>query len=118
MVLMVSCTVSLVLYIRSRSDTRRAVSEEMKNPSRDAPRVMIWSMVWASVTAVLSGIIMCYTVGPNWEARLDEGSPYLVWFMDVTNSVYGGGVFCCITMMGLNVRMRAVITQRIRHSNR
>ncbi|KAJ9646171.1 hypothetical protein H2204_000834 [Knufia peltigerae] len=78
------------------------LSEEMKNPSRDAPRVMIWSMVWAGVTALLSGIIMCYTVGPNWEARLDEGAPYLVWFMDVTNSVYGGGVFCCVTMMGLN----------------
>lgn len=81
----------------------RTVSEEMKNPSRDAPRVMIWSMVWAGATAIASAAIMCYTVGWNWEARLDEGSPYLLWFMDVTGSTYGGGVFCCVIMMGLNV---------------
>lgn len=75
----------------------------MKNPARDAPRVMIWSMIWAGITAAVTGAIMCYTVGPEWSSRLDETSAYLSWFMDVTGSVYGGGVFCCITMMGLNV---------------
>ena len=75
----------------------------MKNPARDAPRVMIWSMIWAGVTAVVTGAIMCYTVGGNWSSRLDETSPYLSWFMDVTGSVYGGGVFCAVIMMGLNV---------------
>lgn len=83
-----------------------AVAEEMKNPSRDAPRVMIWSMVWAGTTAFITGAIMCYTVGWEWESRLDQISAYLSWFMDATGSVYGGGVFCCIIMMGLNVRLR------------
>jgi choline transport protein len=75
----------------------------MKNAPRDAPRVMIWSMIWAGVTAFLSGIIMCYTVGPNWADNLDELSSYLSWFMNVTGSVYGGGVFCAVIMIGLNV---------------
>jgi choline transport protein len=91
-------------YMWSTNLSLLVVSEEMKNPSRDAPRVMIWSMIWASLTAILSGAIMCYTVGWDWEARLEGGSPYLLWFMDVTSSVYGGGVFCCVLMMGLNVR--------------
>lgn len=108
------CELSICLLLTStnRLTLYRAVSEEMKNPSRDGPRVMIWSMVWAGVTALLSGIIMCYTVGPNWEARLDEGSPYLVWFMDVTDSVYGGGVFCCVIMMGLNVGCTPLVAKR------
>lgn len=72
-----------------------AVVEEMKNASRDAPvssapiplwlitlmkgqRVMIWSMVWAGVTAWLSAIVMCYTVGPNWETYMEETSAYVV----------------------------------------
>ena len=28
--------------------------------------------------------------------------PYMNWFMDVTGSVIGGGVFCALLMMGLN----------------
>lgn len=75
----------------------------MKNPSRDGPRVMIWSMVWAGVTAWVSAVIMCYTVGTNWESRLEMLSSYLSWFMDATRSIYGGGVFCAIIMMGLNM---------------
>lgn len=67
---------------------------------------MIWSMVWAGTTAFITGAIMCYTVGWEWESRLDQISAYLSWFMDATGSVYGGGVFCCIIMMGLNVRLQ------------
>jgi choline transport protein len=52
--------------------------EEMKNASRDAPRVMVWSMVWAGTTAFLSAIVMCYTVGPNWENYLQATSSYVV----------------------------------------
>lgn len=60
-------------------------------------------MVWAGVTAWLSAIVMCFTVGPNWAAALNELSSYLSWFMEVTGSVYGGGVFCAVIMIGLNV---------------
>lgn len=28
--------------------------------------------------------------------------PYLDWFIDVTQSTYGGGVFCVLLMAGLN----------------
>lgn len=60
-------------------------------------------MVWAGVSAWVSAVIMCFTVGPDWKSRLEYLSSYLSWFMDVTGSVYGGGVFCAIIMMGLNV---------------
>jgi len=39
---------------------------------------MVWSMVWAGVTAWLSAIVMCYTVGPNWENYLEATSSYVV----------------------------------------
>ncbi|KIW96236.1 uncharacterized protein Z519_03304 [Cladophialophora bantiana CBS 173.52] len=84
------------------SDGVMHLVEEMKNASRDAPRVMVWSMVWAGVTAWLSAIVMCYTVGPNWENYLEATSSYVAWFMDVLNSTYGGGIWVAVMMMGLN----------------
>jgi hypothetical protein len=83
-------------------------------------RVMVWSMVWAGLTAWLSAIVMCFTVGPNWESYLEATSSYVVsvalsssccafltawqaWFMDALNSSYGGGIWIAIMMMGLNV---------------
>lgn len=39
---------------------------------------MMWSMLWAGVTAWLSMIVMCYTVGPNWEDYLQATSSYVV----------------------------------------
>ncbi len=76
-------------------------------------------MVWAGVTAWLSAVIMCFTVGPNWEDYLQATSSYVVsikrsfkhgslltrlkaWFMDVLDSSYGGGIWCAVMMMGLN----------------
>ncbi|OAL26900.1 hypothetical protein AYO22_03844 [Fonsecaea multimorphosa] len=84
------------------SDGVMHLVEEMKNASRDAPRVMVWSMVWAGVTAWLSAIVMCYTVGPNWENYLEATSSYVAWFIDVLNSTYGGGIWVAVMMMGLN----------------
>jgi choline transport protein len=97
-------SISLILSSQClRADISILVAEEMKNPSRDGPLAMVWSMVWAGATAFLSAIVMCYTVGPDWKSRLSHLSSYLSWFMDVTGSVYGGGIFCAIIMMGLNV---------------
>ncbi|KEF59936.1 uncharacterized protein A1O9_04784 [Exophiala aquamarina CBS 119918] len=62
--------------------------EEMKNASRDAPRVMIWSMIWAGVTAWLSAIVMCYTVGPNWETYMEETSAYVVWLHPIVGTYH------------------------------
>jgi len=45
---------------------------------------------------------MGFTTG-HWETDLKADMPYLSWFMDVTGSVNGGGVFLSIIMMGLNV---------------
>lgn len=77
-------------------------------------------MLWAGTTAWLSMIVMCYTVGPNWEDYLEATSSYVVspawwrvsglgdsnifqaWFMDVLDSTYGGGIWVAIMMMGLN----------------
>ncbi len=39
---------------------------------------MVWSMVWAGLTAWLSAIVMCFTVGPNWESYLEATSSYVV----------------------------------------
>ncbi|CZR67909.1 related to choline permease [Phialocephala subalpina] len=64
-------------------------------------RVMVWSMAWAGTTAWVSAIIMVYTAG-NWEVYMEADSSYLAWFMDVTKSVNGGGIFCAVIMMGLN----------------
>ncbi|KAF2166521.1 hypothetical protein M409DRAFT_23159 [Zasmidium cellare ATCC 36951] len=83
------------------TDSVMHLVEEMKHPARDAPRVMVWSMVFSSLVAWISAIIMGFTTG-NWAAELETTQPYFTWFINVTKSVYGGGIFCAITMMGLN----------------
>ncbi len=114
--------------------------EEMKNASKEAPvcagiglegalaklttlkRVIVWSMIFCSVTSWLSAILLLWTAG-NWEeymlgTRLPLSSrpctlnidipgsiasqPYMNWWMDICNSVYGGGIFCALIMIGLN----------------
>jgi hypothetical protein len=76
--------------------------EEMRDASREAPRVMVWSMIFCSVTSWLAGVLMMWTAG-NWESYMDAAQPYMNWFMDVTGSVIGGGMFCALLMMGLNL---------------
>ena len=34
---------------------------------------------------------------------MGASQPYMNWFMDILQSVYGGGVFCAVVMIGLNV---------------
>ncbi|OAL24488.1 hypothetical protein AYO20_10646 [Fonsecaea nubica] len=75
--------------------------EEMRNASRDAPRVMVWSMIFCSITSWLAALLMLWTAG-NWEEYMLASQPYMNWWMDICNSVYGGGVFCALVMMGLN----------------
>lgn len=99
---------------------RKVPSNQSLAPADLAQRVMVWSMVWAGVTAWLSAIVMCFTVGPDWETYLEATSSYVVssgticgrlkaltafqaWFMDVLDSTYGGGIWCAVMMMGLNV---------------
>jgi choline transport protein len=37
--------------------------EEMRNASRDAPRAMVWSMIFCSITSWLAAILMMYCAG-------------------------------------------------------
>lgn len=75
--------------------------EEMKDASKQAPRVMVWSMVFCSITSWLGAILMMWTAG-DWETYMLATQPYMNWFMDTLKSVYGGGVFCALVMIGLN----------------
>ncbi|KAK5274036.1 hypothetical protein LTR96_000636 [Exophiala xenobiotica] len=75
--------------------------EEMKDASKQAPRVMVWSMIFCSITSWLAALLMMWTAG-NWESYMTASQPYMNWWMDVTHSVYGGGIFCALIMMGLN----------------
>ncbi|EXJ58425.1 hypothetical protein A1O7_05850 [Cladophialophora yegresii CBS 114405] len=75
--------------------------EEMKHASKEAPRVMVWSMIFCSVTSWLGAILLLWTAG-DWEEYMLASQPYMNWWMDVCNSVYGGGIFCALIMIGLN----------------
>lgn len=80
---------------------------------------MVWSMVFCSITCWLSALLLLWTAG-DWENNIlgtqrlshrneklltisAQGSqPYMNWFVEVTESVYGGGTFCALVMIGLN----------------
>ncbi|KAK0119256.1 hypothetical protein ONS95_008107 [Cadophora gregata] len=75
--------------------------EEMRDASRQAPRVMVWSMIFCSITSWASAILMLFCAG-DYETYMLASQPYMNWFMDIYHSTYGGGVFCALVMIGLN----------------
>lgn len=89
------------LYGLYGTDSTLHLVEETKNPAREAPRVIVWSMIFSTFTAFISVVIMGFTSG-NWAAEITADQPYLKWYMNVTGSVYGGGIWCAVTMLGLN----------------
>ena len=40
---------------------------------------------------------------------MGASQPYMNWFMDILQSVYGGGVFCAVVMIGLNVSTKILL---------
>ncbi|GIZ49185.1 hypothetical protein CKM354_001222000 [Cercospora kikuchii] len=83
------------------TDSTMHLVEEMKNPAKDGPRVMIWSMIISAVISFTSAIVMGFTTG-NWQNEMQTTLPYFTWFVNTTGSVIGGGTFCSIVNMGLN----------------
>ncbi|ETS80657.1 hypothetical protein PFICI_08186 [Pestalotiopsis fici W106-1] len=77
------------------TDSMMHVVEEMRDAAKDAPRAMVWSMVFASVTAIASDLILLFCCG-DYEAYAEALSPYVAWFIDVTGSIYGGGLWVVI----------------------
>jgi len=45
--------------------------EEMEDASRQAPRVVVWSMVFSSLTSWASVLVMMFCAG-NWETYMDS----------------------------------------------
>lgn len=94
-------------YLRSPLSTNPLVDgmmhlvEDMRNAAKDAPRAMVWSMVFSSITSWLTAVLMMYCAG-DWETYLEGTQPYMNWFIDILHSTYGGGVFCAVVMIGLN----------------
>jgi len=65
---------------------------------------MVWSMIFCSVTSWLAAVLMMWCAG-DWETYMLASQPYMNWWMDILGSVYGGGVFCALIMIGLNVSL-------------
>ncbi|KAH0837062.1 putative amino acid transporter [Fonsecaea pedrosoi] len=88
--------------------------EEMRNASRDAPVGSIFPEGYlcyrnANTGSARDGLVNDFLQHHQLARRaLDAldgwqlGRPYMNWWMDICNSVYGGGVFCALVMMGLN----------------
>ncbi|KAF2835840.1 amino acid transporter [Patellaria atrata CBS 101060] len=89
------------MYALYGTDGMMHLVEEMKDAARQAPRAMVWSMVFCSITSWLGAIVMLWTAS-NWESYMGETQPYLNWFIDVMNSVWAGGLFCAFMNMGIN----------------
>ncbi|PMD32461.1 amino acid transporter [Hyaloscypha variabilis F] len=75
--------------------------EETKNPSYVAPRAVVWSMIFCSLTSWASVLVILFCAG-DWEAYMSGSQPYMNWFMDILGSTYGGGMFCAVVTMGIN----------------
>jgi choline transport protein len=59
-------------------------------------------MVFCSLTSWASVLVILFCAG-DWQTYLTGSQPYMNWFMDILGSTWGGGMFCAILNMGINV---------------
>ncbi|KAJ4403433.1 hypothetical protein N0V82_010652 [Gnomoniopsis sp. IMI 355080] len=74
------------------TDAMMHLVEEMRNAAEDAPRAMVWSMIFAGITTIVTDLILLFTCG-NYEVYLQQLAPYVSWFAEISGSLYGGGLF-------------------------
>ncbi|KAJ5832754.1 hypothetical protein N7474_001065 [Penicillium riverlandense] len=89
------------MYGMVGTDGMMHLVEEMKSPSKNAPRAMIYSMIFCGIMSWLSAVLMIWTAG-NVNSYMDSPQAYMSWWMGVTGSLYGGGLFCALVMIGIN----------------
>ncbi|KAF3765011.1 amino acid transporter [Cryphonectria parasitica EP155] len=77
------------------TDAMMHLVEEMRNAAEDAPRAMVWSMIFAGVTTIVTDLILLFTCG-NYASYAEELAPYVSWFAEISGSLYGGGLFISI----------------------
>ncbi|KAL4804285.1 GABA permease [Aspergillus unguis] len=71
-------------------DAPSHMTEEMKNPSRDAPKAMIMSVGLGAVTGFVFLLTLCFCIGDiNETASSTTGVPAIQIFYDSTNSKVG-----------------------------
>lgn len=56
---------------------------------------MVWSMIFAGVTTIVTDLILLFTCG-DYSSYATELAPYVSWFADISGSLYGGGLFISI----------------------
>ena len=81
-------------------------------------RSITYSMIFCGIISWLTAILMIWTAG-DWNVYITcmashfqnhlyhaltflAPEAYMSWWMGVTGSLYGGGIFCAIVMIGIN----------------
>ncbi|KAF4469585.1 choline permease [Fusarium albosuccineum] len=89
------------LYGLYGTDSMMHLVEEMKNAAKDAPRAMVWSMIFSGVMTLITDLVLLFCCG-NYEEYVTALSPYVDWFSDMSGSSYGG-VFIAVTFGVVNL---------------
>lgn len=96
------------LYALYGTDGILHIVEEIKNPRRDAPRAMVWSMAFSGFTSLLGALVMAFCPG-DWESYMEDDEPWVAWFMDTVGS--GVGIaFVVIIIILLNYLITIGVT--------
>ncbi|KAF0318840.1 hypothetical protein GQ607_013972 [Colletotrichum asianum] len=79
------------------------IVEEIKDAERNAPRAMVWSMIFSGITSLLSALLIAFAPG-NWPEYLGADLPWIPWIIDTLKSTAGGIAFISLTIVSLNFR--------------
>ncbi|KAH0438386.1 hypothetical protein CcaCcLH18_03373 [Colletotrichum camelliae] len=77
------------------------IVEEIKDAEINAPRAMIWSMIFSGITSLLSAFLIAFSPG-NWQEYLHADLPWIPWIIDTLKSTAGGIAFITVTIVTLN----------------
>ncbi|KAF5009322.1 hypothetical protein FDECE_4451 [Fusarium decemcellulare] len=89
------------LYGLYGTDSMMHLVEEMKNAAKDAPRAMVWSMIFSGVMTLITDLVLLFCCG-NYDKYATALSPYVDWFSDMSGSSYGG-IFIAVTFGVVNI---------------
>ncbi|KAJ4160082.1 hypothetical protein NW754_003206 [Fusarium falciforme] len=104
------------LYALYGTDGILHIVEEIKNPRRDAPRAMVWSMAFSGFTSLLGALVMAFCPG-DWESYMEDDEPWVTWFVDTLGN--GVGIaFAVIVIVFLNRCNNCSVSLGLEHGPR
>ncbi|PYI03581.1 amino acid transporter, partial [Aspergillus sclerotiicarbonarius CBS 121057] len=77
------------------------ITEEIRDPERNAPRAMVLSMGFSGITSLMGAVVLGFCAG-DWQSYMQSDLPFIPWFVETLGSGTGAIVLAIVVLVFLN----------------